>query len=97
MSNDERNPKFQCRTTLRSVASGFVIQIGEAWFMESPLVFGAVHWDHEPRQLVGRGVLTAPRLGGLGTARPTLWFMESAFSLVSVSEPRKERKTKGHC
>src|SRR5437762_3555834 len=39
--------------------------------MESPLVMFAVHWDHETRQLVGRGVLTAPRLGGLGTARPT--------------------------
>src|SRR6266536_3327601 len=45
--------------------------------MESPLSdYFRMHWDHEPRQLVGRGVLTAPRLGGLGTARPTLWFME---------------------
>ncbi len=36
--------------------------------MESPLSFFRMHWDHEPRQLVGRGVLTAPRLGGLGTS-----------------------------
>src|SRR5438552_16373238 len=43
---------------------------------EPPFVF-RMHWDHEPDQLVGRGVLTAPRLGGLGTARPTLRFMES--------------------
>src|SRR2546425_9855689 len=48
-------------------------------FMESPHDFDAVQWDHEPRQLVGRGVLTAPRPGGgLGTARPTSRFMESA-------------------
>src|SRR6266542_2486104 len=46
-------------------------------FMESPLSLFRMHWDHEPRQLVGRGVLTAPRLGGLGTARPTLRFMET--------------------
>src|SRR5438093_7249535 len=46
-------------------------------FMEGPLSVFRMHWDHEPRQLVGRGVLTAPRLGGLGTARPTLRFMES--------------------
>src|SRR6266496_2903825 len=45
-------------------------------FMESLLGLAVVHWDHEPRQLVGRGVLTAPRLGGLWTARPTLRFME---------------------
>ena len=35
-----------------------------------------VSWGHEPRQLVGRGVLTAPRPGGLRTDRPTLRFME---------------------
>src|SRR5436190_18729022 len=49
--------------------------------MESLLGLAAVHWDHEPRQRVGRGVLTAPRPGGLGTARPTLWFMESPHPL----------------
>src|SRR5947208_1972 len=54
--------------------------------MESPLSFFRMHWDHEPRQLVGRGVLTAPRLAGLGTARPTLWFMESPTSLISCIE-----------
>src|SRR5204862_24325 len=48
--------------------------------MESPFGLPTVHWDLEPRQLVGRGVLTAPRLGGLGTARPTLRFMESLLS-----------------
>ena len=47
-------------------------------FMESPSSFSRMQWDHQPCQLVGRGVLTAPRLGGLGTARPTLGFMESA-------------------
>jgi len=51
--------------------------------MESSLSFFRMHWDHEPHQLVGRGVLTAPRLGGLGTARPTLWFMESPLSLCA--------------
>src|SRR5207244_10697348 len=35
-----------------------------------------VNRSHEPRQLAGRGVLTASRPGGLGTARPTLRFME---------------------
>src|SRR5437660_2247610 len=44
-------------------------------FMESPIGFCGVHWDDEPRQRVGRGVLTSPRLGGLET-RPTVWFME---------------------
>ena len=53
-------------------------------FVESPHDFCAVHWDHEPRQLVGRGVLTAPRLGVLGTARPTLWFMESPLSFFRM-------------
>src|SRR6266536_3979031 len=52
--------------------------------MESPHDFCAVHWDHEPRQLVGRGVLTAPRLGVLGTARPTLRFMESPLSFFRM-------------
>src|SRR5438046_10631406 len=45
--------------------------------MGSLLSLLRMHWGHEPRQLVGRGVLTAPRPGGLGTARPTLRFMES--------------------
>ena len=45
--------------------------------MESPLGFATAHWDHEPCQRVGRGVFTAPRPGGPGTARPTLRFMES--------------------
>src|SRR5216117_1875438 len=52
--------------------------------MESPHGFDVVHWDHEPRQLVGRGVLTAPRLGGLGTARPTLRFMESPLTFFRM-------------
>src|SRR5439155_13163529 len=34
--------------------------------------------------LVGRGVLTAPRLGGLRTARPTLRFMESIWPLLRM-------------
>jgi len=86
MSNDERNPKFQCRTTLRSVASGFVIQIGEAWFMESHLSFFRMHWDHEP-----------PWVDPFIPNELRVRFMESAFSIVSVSEPRKERKIKGYC
>ena len=45
-------------------------------FVESSLSFFRMRWDHEPPQRVGRGVLTAPRPGGLGTARPTLGFME---------------------
>src|SRR2546429_7925751 len=36
-----------------------------------------VNRGHEPRGLAGRDVLTAPWLGGLGTARPTCRFMES--------------------
>src|SRR5204862_6140285 len=52
--------------------------------MESPFGLPTVHWDLEPRQLVGRGVLSAPRLGGLGTARPTLRFMESPLGLAVV-------------
>ena len=36
----------------------------------------ALNWDLELRQRVGRGVLTAPTPGGLGTARPTLLLME---------------------
>ncbi len=52
--------------------------------MESLLGLEVVQWDHEPRHLVGRGVLTAPRLGGLGTARPTLRFMESLHGFVTV-------------
>src|ERR1041385_2672463 len=43
-----------------------------------------MHWNHEPRQLVGRGVLTAPRLGGVRTARPTLRFMESPLAISAV-------------
>src|SRR5438445_3605109 len=39
-----------------------------------------VSWGHERHQLVGRGVLTAPRSGGLRTARPTFRFMESVGS-----------------
>src|SRR5204862_7332610 len=60
--------------------------------MESPFGLPTVHWDLEPRQLVGRGVLTAPRLGGLGTARPTLRFMESPHNFDAVHwdhEPRQ--------
>src|SRR5438477_7029945 len=34
-----------------------------------------VNRSHEPRQPVGRGVLTASRPGGLETARPTVRFM----------------------
>src|SRR5436190_19538588 len=45
-------------------------------FMESPLGLATAHWDHEPCQLVGRGVLTAPQPGGLRTARPTVRFMQ---------------------
>ena len=45
-------------------------------FMESPLGFAAARRDHGPRQLLERVVLTAPRPGGLGTARPTVRFAE---------------------
>src|SRR6266542_5809902 len=57
-------------------------------FMESPLSLFRMHWDHEPRQLVGRGVLTAPRLGGLGTARPTLRFMERGRDFLPLVSRR---------
>ena len=43
-----------------------------------------VSWGHERRQRVGRGVLTAPRLGGLGTARPTLRFKESSDAIFGA-------------
>ena len=42
-----------------------------------------VSCGHEPRQRVGRGVLTAPRPGGLRTARPTLRFMDSLLSFFT--------------
>src|SRR5439155_20275327 len=67
----------------------FPMQTAGSWpvrFMESPLPFFRMLWDHEPRQLVGRGVLAAPRLGGLGTARPTLRFMESKSINVEAIE-----------
>ncbi len=60
-----------------------------------------MHWDHEPRQLVGRGVLTAPRLGGLGTARPTLRFMERIRArtrgLVAIGVSAIIHLSAGHC
>src|SRR6266508_4662435 len=43
--------------------------------------------DHEPRQLVGHGVLTARRPGGLETARPTFWFMDRSDSLFLGEGP----------
>src|SRR2546421_2631989 len=55
---------------------------GRGRFLGSPLSFFRMHWDHEPRQRVGCGVLTAPRPGGLGTARPTLRFMGSFHDLT---------------
>src|SRR5437899_12776460 len=42
-----------------------------------------VNRSHEP-QLVGCGVLTAPRPGGLGTARPTLRFMGSPLGFATA-------------
>ena len=61
MTNDERNPKPECRKTLRGAfvgfvirilsflrISSFVIRICEEWFMESLHDFDVVHWDHEP-------------------------------------------------
>src|SRR6266700_5525558 len=46
MTNDERNPKPECRKTLSGAFAGFVIRISsfviricEEWFMESPLSF----------------------------------------------------------
>src|SRR5205809_4131095 len=35
MTNDERNPKPECRKTLSGAFAGFVIRICEGWFMES--------------------------------------------------------------
>src|SRR5438034_1250854 len=81
-----RSPGFSRSERFEPPEGGTPNQPG---FMESPLSFFRMHWDHEPRQLVGRGVLTAPRLGGLGTARPTLWFMESLLSLIRVHWDRE--------
>src|SRR5437016_12633800 len=67
MTNDERNPKPECRKTLsRSFAcfvirtssflriSSFVIRILQLRIMESPLPLVPMHWDHEPREVPRR-------------------------------------------
>ena len=61
MTNDERNPKPECRKTLSGAFAGFVIRIlsllrisafviriCEEWFMESLHSFLRTRWDHEP-------------------------------------------------
>src|SRR6266498_42224 len=61
MTNDERNPKPECRKTLSGAFAGFVlrilsflrissfvIRICEEWFVESHHDFDAAHWDHDP-------------------------------------------------
>src|SRR6266540_6468048 len=61
MTNDERNPKPECRKTLSGAFAGFVIRISsflrissfviricEEWFVESLLSFFRMHWDPEP-------------------------------------------------
>src|ERR1041385_4819005 len=54
MTNDERNPKPECRKGLGGASADFVIRsssffrICDARFMESPLSFFRMHWDHEP-------------------------------------------------
>ena len=54
-------------------------------FMESLHGFLTAHWENEPRQLLGHGVLTAPPPGGgLGTARPTSRFRESPHDFDAV-------------
>jgi hypothetical protein len=48
-----------------------------------PFRFFRMPWEQEPRQLVGRGVLTTPP-GGLGTARLSLRFMENPLSFLCM-------------
>src|SRR6185436_5635577 len=55
-------------------------------FMESPLSFFRMHWDHEP---VGRVTPCAPQFGNAQTARrgltrPTFRFMESPLSVFRM-------------
>src|SRR2546426_1182220 len=64
ITNDERNPKLEGRTTRLSALGGFIIRISvflrissfviRIWklrFMESPLSLFRMHWDHEPETL----------------------------------------------
>src|SRR6266511_5609113 len=81
MTNDERNPKPECRKTLSGAFAGFVIRISsflrissfviriyEEWFMESPLSLLHMHWDPEPRA-VPRRTKSADKSDALQTLR----------------------------
>src|SRR5437762_8381218 len=85
MTNDERNPRPECRKTLSGALAGFllrillflrissfVIRICDEWFMESPLGRAAVHRDHEP---AGQ-TLGAPASRRRGRRRSQARFME---------------------
>src|ERR1051326_8423230 len=69
MTNDERNPKPECRRTFGCAIAGFVIRIlvflrissfviriSEQRFMESPLGVATVHRDHAPMRFGPRAV-----------------------------------------
>jgi len=100
MTNDERNPKPECRNALSCAIAGFVIRHsglriticsiqkagqrtgesgpGVGWFMESPLSFLRMHWDHEPA--CGAQLVWCPAFRRSGPAKagtPNRRFMES--------------------
>src|SRR5438094_4266811 len=81
MTNDERNPKPECRKTLSRAFAGFVIRtssflrissfvirILQLRIMESPLPLVPMHWDHEPRE-VPRRTESADKSDALQTLR----------------------------
>src|SRR5437762_6180529 len=99
MTNDERNPRPECRKTLSGALAGFllrillflrissfVIRICDEWFMESPLGRAAVHRDHEP---AGQ-TLGAPASRRRGRRRSQARFMERSRELNSTF-PTKRR------
>src|SRR6266478_1175982 len=84
MTNDERNPKPECRklSVVRSPVSSFlrissfVIRIWERRFMESRLSFLRMHWDHELPGGCSAGVLACEFTGR--PARCLCWRRDAA-------------------
>src|SRR6266516_1648013 len=113
MTKEIRSPNVERLSVVRSRISSFlrissfVIRICEEWFMESPLSFFRMHWDHEPRCGQRRaGVSPAQRArkhereskpavgfanGGRRDARPTLRFMESPHGFDAVHWEHERR------
>jgi len=74
----------------------------QRWFMEGPLPFFRMHWDHEPRDRSAD--LQVGAIGARGTTpswSSALRFMESRLSLLRMHrehEPREsERRPQARC